>query len=795
MVEESEGHEECLVVSQTPSDTGSAEPVTCAPDEDDLELDDCPSETEEIPYQRTLELDELYADEFFETNLTQYLQDVQATQLPPTPAPQNPSPQSACVGAAVANVTTPTLPQSEATTITQHQNVSQAVSSDPQHHAQSSCPPGATAHSAPKRRGRPPGSGRGRGRGQSATPAQASSASTAAPGASQGSAPPKLTAKERTALAEAEWDEVPYDPNTGAKTGATVPEFEQDLPRARSETHCNVGGPSKFVYEKVSAESRPIEFLDLFLTPKIKHTLRKNSNLYATGVKEAGANTYLGFNSFDDEDIEALFTVLFMNGLHPMYDMEDWFVDPNSSPIYGDERVRRLFGSNCRRRWKEVRTMFHISDPFYQNKGEKRGKLGKLQELEQHMKTLCEKLWRTGYKGSLDEQTIGFSGRSALKIRIKCKAEGDGFQCDSYCEEGYTFTWEWRMEDHAPFFEGCSPLHTRCLMILSRVHNSNGVCFVDNLYTSKTFFQAALKLLPKPVLMVGVCRTGNRGFPKKIEQAAVTTVADLEAAKGTIKVAVHNSKNLVALSIYDEKPVHLLTTAFSDVIMVNKSRPVFNREAGEVQPLPFQKLNVIDAYNYGMNNVDRADQLRGSYRPDHFTRQRKWWWSIFNWLLGIAMTNSYILYKRVLQAGGKRPLSHRRYIESVVAELCARVHERRKIRQGRIMPPDSSNSNWQTGKRKRSSTGSSGSAGKSGTTSQSSRAPKLTLNLLDSCGRLNRDLNHFLVPIIGSDDVRKRCQYCKHLRRKQVTAKATCSNCKISLCLECWSPFHGVEQL
>ena len=37
---------------------------------------------------------------------------------------------------------------------------------------------------------------------------------------------------------------------------------------------------------------------------------------------------------------------------------------------------------------------------------------------------------------SVDEQTIGFQGRSAIKSSIKYKKVGDGFQADSLCCEG-----------------------------------------------------------------------------------------------------------------------------------------------------------------------------------------------------------------------------------------------------------------------------------------------------------------------------------------------------------------------
>ena len=48
--------------------------------------------------------------------------------------------------------------------------------------------------------------------------------------------------------------------------------------------------------------------------------------------------------------------------------------------------------------------------------------------------------WRLGHDISGDEQTIGFQGCHADKLRITYKAEGDGFQCDAICDAGYTWT-------------------------------------------------------------------------------------------------------------------------------------------------------------------------------------------------------------------------------------------------------------------------------------------------------------------------------------------------------------------
>ena len=44
------------------------------------------------------------------------------------------------------------------------------------------------------------------------------------------------------------------------------------------------------------------------------------------------------------------------------------------------------------------------------------------------LKKISIESWELGEWTSIDEQAIGFQGQHADKLRINCKAEGDGFQ-------------------------------------------------------------------------------------------------------------------------------------------------------------------------------------------------------------------------------------------------------------------------------------------------------------------------------------------------------------------------------
>jgi hypothetical protein len=45
-----------------------------------------------------------------------------------------------------------------------------------------------------------------------------------------------------------------------------------------------------------------------------------------------------------------------------------------------------------------------------------------------------------------------------------------------------------------------------------------------------------------------------------------------------------------------------------------------------------------------MGNVDVSNQLRNTYRFDHWLCKHKLWWSILFWWIGVMLVNAYVYY-------------------------------------------------------------------------------------------------------------------------------------------------------
>ena len=228
---------------------------------------------------------------------------------------------------------------------------------------------------------------------------------------------------------------------------------------------------------------------------------------------------------------------------------------------------------------------------------------------------------------------MGFQAKHVDKRCITYKNEGDGFQGDALCGDGFTYQVYMR-NDPAPkkyLRQGLSPLYSRVMALFDSLEDEYHQCDMDNLYNSATFCRAAYNHENK-VLCHGVTRKGGRGIPPSVIQQEVTNKEEQKRVRGTVKAAVLEADpgcpGLRASSIYDTKPVHYLSMVTEMLKWIVKERSVYNVDTGKDETLKFLRMCNIDEYNQTMANVDIADQLRGSYRFDHWLRNRKWWWSI-----------------------------------------------------------------------------------------------------------------------------------------------------------------------
>ena len=55
-------------------------------------------------------------------------------------------------------------------------------------------------------------------------------------------------------------------------------------------------------------------------------------------------------------------------------------------------------------------------------------------------------------------------------------------------------------------------------------------------------------------------------------------------------------------------------------------------------------MNKINDYNNTMVCVDIPDQLRNKYWFGRWLRNRKWWWLLLFWALGVMLINACVIY-------------------------------------------------------------------------------------------------------------------------------------------------------
>ena len=234
---------------------------------------------------------------------------------------------------------------------------------------------------------------------------------------------------------------------------------------------------------------------------------------------------------------------------------------------------------------------------------------------------------------SCDKESIQFTGRSSFKLRLKFKKVNEVLQDDFICSNGYTFSFYFRHQKAPKKYleKDFAPLHARVAFLFDQLHHKNHSCFMDNLYMSALFALRSLNLL-NAVKIHGVTLPSLKGVPSCVHQDKYTNEQRAEEAKGTIKVAKlvgeAKCKNLLAISYYDSKPIYFLSTVLNEVKWDENQKQVYSKALNKMVNAKFLRPNFVNIYNFNMNSVDQADQLRQSYQMGTGLWYTKWWWTI-----------------------------------------------------------------------------------------------------------------------------------------------------------------------
>jgi len=135
------------------------------------------------------------------------------------------------------------------------------------------------------------------------------------------------------------------------------------------------------------------------------------------------------------------------------------------------------------------------------------------------------------------------------------------------------------------------------------------------------------------------------------------------------------AKNISASAWLDNKLVTVMYTGYDPA----KSATVLRRQKDGTRK-SFACPVATASYNQYMGGVDRGDQIRGYYSTN--LKCRKFYKYIVNFLVGVALSNSFILHRR---CHSDEKLSLKRFHELVAVQLIGNYCSRKK--PGRITYP------------------------------------------------------------------------------------------------------------
>ncbi|XP_060880005.1 piggyBac transposable element-derived protein 4-like [Metopolophium dirhodum] len=234
----------------------------------------------------------------------------------------------------------------------------------------------------------------------------------------------------------------------------------------------------------------------------------------------------------------------------------------------------------------------------------------------------------------------------------------------------------------------------------------------------------------------GIPEVNKKYYPKHLMKN------DGKYTSGDIEYAQSEDIGIMRWKDRGSKPVTLVSNMHN-----SSDTSTVLRKNGKGERIQVKCPTGISDYNKYMGGVDKFDQYMSPYSISQ--KSRKWWIKLFYYMVDTAIVNSYILYKESCNKNKKKYITHLEFRSRLTDELIGNFSCRKK---------NTSSPHEQRYKKKQ----------------------KLSIAHDFTAG-----VNHMPKFI----DKYRRCKMCS-TKAKEKRSNMICSTCDITLCKQCFVPYH-----
>ncbi|XP_049308566.1 piggyBac transposable element-derived protein 3-like [Bactrocera dorsalis] len=375
---------------------------------------------------------------------------------------------------------------------------------------------------------------------------------------------------------------------------------------------------------------RPHQLFEKFFSDDLLEHICKCSNLYATHHQKR-------YEELTIDELRVFIAILIVTGYTSTGAFRDmWSCDDDVQNVM-------VFNAMRRNRFEEINYMLHFESALHEPSAssDRFDTLWKLRPLTDHIKAKMTENFHPEQNLSYDESMIAYFGRHGCKQFIKGKPIRFGYKAWSLCTpRGYMINFEIYQGKNPrvnPKYEerfGTCAAPLLCMIdeFSEEVQGLPLSFYFDNLFTG---IPLMIYLKKRGFQATGTIRE-NR-IPKS---CPIPHKKDLRKQQRGYYESVEIKEESIYLTKWvDNSVVCLASTCFSGEPKSTASR--YSRELRRKIPVP--RPCVVTQYNKFMSGVDRFDQNVAGHRITF--RGKKWWHSIFTWLIDASLQNSWLLYK------------------------------------------------------------------------------------------------------------------------------------------------------